>query len=131
MELSNTIAKFVDISEQGRAVMQEALESAVLLLSPIVPHISHQLWQELGNEGEVLVAEWPQVDESALVQDTIQLVVQVNGKVRAKINVAADADEDVVLHTALADENVQKHMADKTIRKKIVVPGRLVNIVVG
>ncbi|MGI1669408.1 MAG: leucine--tRNA ligase [Neptuniibacter sp.] len=131
MELSNTIAKFVDISEQGRAVMQEALESAVLLLSPIVPHISHQLWQELGNEGDVLVAEWPQVDESALVQDTIQLVVQVNGKVRAKINVAADADEDVVLHTALADENVQKHMADKTIRKKIVVPGRLVNIVVG
>ncbi|WP_415904516.1 leucine--tRNA ligase [Neptuniibacter sp. QD48_55] len=131
MELSNTIAKFVDISEQGRAVMQEALEAAILLLGPIVPHISHQLWIELGNEGDALTAAWPQVDESALVQDTIQLVVQVNGKVRAKINVAADADEDVVLHTALADENVQKHMADKTIRKKIVVPGRLVNIVVG
>ena len=131
MELSNTIAKFVDISEQGRAVMQEALETAVLLLGPIVPHISHQLWNELGNEGDALTAAWPQVDESALVQDSIQLVVQVNGKVRAKINVAADADEDVILHTALADENVQKHMADKTIRKKIVVPGRLVNIVVG
>ncbi|WP_292959319.1 leucine--tRNA ligase, partial [Neptuniibacter sp. UBA6509] len=131
MELSNTIAKFVDISEQGRAVMQEALESAVLLLAPIVPHISHQLWQELGNSDDALTADWPIVDESALVQDTIQMVVQVNGKVRAKINVAADADEDVVLHTALADENVQKHMADKTIRKKIVVPGRLVNIVVG
>lgn len=131
MELSNTVAKFVDISEQGRAVMQEALEAAVLLLSPIVPHISHQLWQELGNNDEALTAAWPLVDESALVQDTIQMVVQVNGKVRAKINVSADADEDVVLHTALADENVQKHMADKTIRKKIVVPGRLVNIVVG
>lgn len=131
MELSNTVAKFVDISEQGRAVMQEALEAAVLLLSPIVPHISHQLWQELGNSDEALTAAWPTVDESALVQDTIQMVVQVNGKVRAKINVAADADEDVILHTALADENVQKHMADKTIRKKIVVPGRLVNIVVG
>ena len=131
MELSNTVAKFVDISEQGRAVMQEALEAAVLLLSPIVPHISHQLWQELGNSDEALTAAWPLVDESALVQDTIQMVVQVNGKVRAKINVSADADEDVVLHTALADENVQKHMADKTIRKKIVVPGRLVNIVVG
>ncbi|EAR62999.1 leucine--tRNA ligase [Neptuniibacter caesariensis] len=130
MELSNTIAKFVDISEQGRAVMQEALEAATLLLAPIVPHISHQLWQELGHDSDVLTAPWPIVDESALVQDTIQLVVQVNGKVRAKINVAADADEDVVLHTALADENVQKHMADKTIRKKIVVPGRLVNIVV-
>ena len=130
MELSNTIAKFVDISEQGRAVMQEALEAAVLLLSPIVPHISHQLWQELGHT-EALTAPWPTVDESALVQDTVQLVIQVNGKVRAKINVAADADEDVVLHTALADENVQKHMVNKTIRKKIVVPGRLVNIVVG
>jgi leucyl-tRNA synthetase len=130
MELSNTIAKFVDISEQGRVVMQEALEAAVLLLSPIVPHISHQLWQELGHT-EALTAPWPTVDESALVQDTVQLVIQVNGKVRAKINVAADADEDVVLHTALADENVQKHMVNKTIRKKIVVPGRLVNIVVG
>ncbi len=130
MELSNTIAKFVDISEQGRAVMQEALESAVLLLAPIVPHLSHQLWQELGNKGDVLTAAWPEVDESALIQDTIQLVVQVNGKVRAKINVAADADESVVLHTALADENVQKHIADKAVRKKIVVPGRLVNIVV-
>jgi leucyl-tRNA synthetase len=111
--------------------MQEALESAVLLLAPIVPHIGHQLWQELGNSSDALTADWPTVDESALVQDTIQMVVQVNGKVRAKINVAADADEDVILHTALADENVQKHMADKTIRKKIVVPGRLVNIVVG
>ena len=131
MELSNTVAKFVDISEQGRAVMQEALEAATLLLSPIVPHISHQLWEELGHNDNVLTAQWPQVDESALVRASIQLVVQVNGKVRAKINVAADADEDVVLHTALADENVQKHMADKSIRKKIVVPGRLVNIVVG
>ena len=131
MELSNTVAKFVDISEQGRAVMQEALEAATLLLSPIVPHISHQLWEELGHNDNVLTAQWPEVDESALVRASIQLVVQVNGKVRAKINVAADADEDVVLHTALADENVLKHMADKTIRKKIVVPGRLVNIVVG
>jgi leucyl-tRNA synthetase len=92
---------------------------------------SDLLWQELGNSSDALTADWPTVDESALVQDTIQMVVQVNGKVRAKINVAADADEDVILHTALADENVQKHMADKTIRKKIVVPGRLVNIVVG
>ena len=131
MELSNTIGKFVDVSDQGRAVSQEALQTAVQLLAPIVPHITHELWTALGQEGDILTAPWPQVDESALVRTSIEMVVQVNGKVRAKINVAADADKDVILHTALAEENVQKHMADKSIRKQIVVPGKLVNIVVG
>ncbi|MGB0466107.1 MAG: leucine--tRNA ligase [Pontibacterium sp.] len=131
MELSNAIARFVDVSDQGRAVTQEALCTAVQLLSPIVPHLSHNLWQQLGQSGDIMTAAWPQVDESALVRASIQMVVQVNGKVRAKVDVAADADEDVILHTALAEENVQKHMADKSIRKKIVVPGKLVNIVVG
>ncbi len=131
MELSNAIGKFVDVSEQGRAVTQEALVTAVQLLSPIVPHVTHELWSALGQDGNILTAQWPQVDESALVRASIQMVVQVNGKVRAKIDVAANADEDVILHTALAEENVQKHMADKSIRKKIVVPGKLVNIVVG
>ncbi|MCO4758112.1 MAG: leucine--tRNA ligase [Oceanospirillaceae bacterium] len=131
MELSNAISKFVDVSEQGRAVSQEALETAVQLLAPIVPHITHELWTALGQKGDILTAPWPQVDESALVRTSIEMVVQVNGKVRAKINVAADADKDVILHTALAEENVQKHMADKSIRKQIVVPGKLVNIVVG
>lgn len=131
MELSNAISKFVDVSEQGRAVTQEALSNAVQLLAPIVPHITHELWVALGQDGDILTAPWPQVDESALVRSSIEMVVQVNGKVRAKINVAADADKDVILHTALAEENVQKHMADKSIRKQIVVPGKLVNIVVG
>ena len=131
MELSNSIGKFVDASEQGRAVTREALQTAIQLLSPIVPHITHQLWQELGNGEDLLSAAWPQVDEAALTRDSLQLVVSVNGKKRAEITVPADADEDVILHTALAEENVQKHMADKTIRKKIVVPGKLVNIVVG
>ncbi|NVK42720.1 MAG: leucine--tRNA ligase [Oceanospirillaceae bacterium] len=131
MELSNSIGKFVDVSEQGRAVTREALQAAIQLLSPIVPHITHVLWRELGNEGDVLEAAWPQVDEAALERSSIEMVVQVNGKVRAKINVAADADQDFILHTALADENVRKHMGDKQLRKKIVVPGKLVNIVVG
>ncbi|MFW1676624.1 leucine--tRNA ligase [Pontibacter sp. JAM-7] len=131
MELSNSIGRFVDVSEQGRAVTQEALEAAIKLLSPIVPHISQQLWQELGHSSNLLQSSWPEVDESALVRSTLEMVVQVNGKVRSKISVAADADQDVVLHTALADSNVQKHIGDKAIRKKIVVPGRLVNIVVG
>jgi leucyl-tRNA synthetase len=131
MELSNSIGRFVDASEQGRAVMREALETAVLLLSPIVPHFSHELWQQLGHEGAILEADWPKVDPDALVRASIEMVVQVNGKLRAKIKVAADADEDVILHLALAEDNVQKHMDGKTIRKKIVVPGKLVNIVVG
>jgi leucyl-tRNA synthetase len=131
MELLNSISKFVDTSDQGRAVMREALESTIQLLAPIVPHITHQLWSELGHTTDLLTAPWPKCDESALVRSTIEMVVQVNGKVRAKIEVAADADQDVILHTALGDPNVKKFMADKTLRKKIVVPGRLVNIVVG
>ncbi len=131
MELSNSIGKFVDVSEQGRKVTQEALEAAIKLLSPIVPHVTQQLWQELGHDSDLLQTAWPVVDESALVRATLEMVVQVNGKVRSKITVAADADQDVILHTALGDANVQKHMGDMAIRKKIVVPGRLVNIVVG
>nr|WP_067286257.1 leucine--tRNA ligase [Marinobacterium profundum] len=131
MELSNSIGRFVDVSEQGRAVTREAVLAATQLLSPIVPHITHHLWQQLTGSTDLLHTPWPQVDESALVRASLEMVVQVNGKVRAKISVAADADEDVILHTALADENVRKHMADKQLRKKIVVPGKLVNIVVG
>lgn len=131
MELLNSLSKFSDTSAQGLAVMREAIESTIQLLSPIVPHITHQLWKELGHSEDLLVAPWPVCDESALVRSSIEMVVQVNGKVRSKIQVAADADQDIILHTALADENVQKFMADKTLRKKIVVPGKLVNIVVG
>lgn len=131
MELSNAIGRFHDVSPQGRAVMHEALETAVLLLSPIVPHICHQLWQHLGHEQAVIEATWPLVDEAALTRSTVEIVVQVNGKVRARIEVAADADEDTLLHLALAEENVQKHMQGKTLRKKIAVPNKLLNIVVG
>ena len=130
MELSNAIGRFQDVSEQGRAVMHEALEAAVLLLSPIVPHICHNLWQQLGHAGAIIHAPWPKVDESALVRTTVEIVVQVNGKVRSKIEVAADADKDTLLHLALAEENVQKHIGDKTIRKHIAVPNKLLNIVV-
>lgn len=131
MELCNSISKFADSSDQGRAVTREALTAVVQLLAPITPHLTHYLWQQLGNGDTLLSAPWPQVDESALTRDTIQLVVQVNGKLRAKIDVAADADKDVILHIALADENIQKHIAGQSIRKQIVVPGKLVNIVVG
>jgi leucyl-tRNA synthetase len=131
MELLNSITKFVDVSDQGRAVMREALQTAIQLLSPIVPHITHKLWNELGHSTDLLNSPWPIFDETALVRSSIQMVVQVNGKVRAKMEVSADADQDTILHTALALENVQKFMVDMSIRKKIVVPGKLVNIVVG
>ncbi len=128
MELMNELGR-LDRSEQSRALMQEALEAVVLMLSPIVPHITHELWQRLGKDGLVVDAAWPRADESALRQDSIELVVQVNGKLRGHVNVPADATREQIEAAALAQENVQRNIAGKTVRKVIVVPGRLVNIV--
>jgi leucyl-tRNA synthetase len=130
MELMNALAKVKDNSEQARAVVQEALEITVLMLSPITPHISHHLWQVLGHDEAIVDVAWPKVDETALVQDKIELMVQVNGKLRSKLSVAADLAKDAVEKLALADESVQKFTEGKEVRKVIVVPGRLVNIVV-
>jgi leucyl-tRNA synthetase len=129
MELLNELSRFNDESEAGRAVVQEALEAIALMLSPIVPHITHELWELLGGSGAVIDHTWPVVDESALVQDRLQLVVQVNGKRRGQIEVPMDARNDTIEEIALADDNVQRFVAEKTVRKVIVVPGRLVNIV--
>jgi leucyl-tRNA synthetase len=129
MELINEVSRFDSQGDQAGAVRQEALEAAVLLLSPITPHTSHSLWQALGHDEAALNAAWPQVDESALVKDSLELVVQVNGKVRAKLEVPANANKDTVESLARAEPNVQKFTDGKTIRKVIVVPGKLVNIV--
>jgi leucyl-tRNA synthetase len=130
MELLNAINKFDDDSAAGRAVEREALESVVVMLSPMVPHICHALWLELGHDSVLIDQRWPEVDERALQQDLVEMVVQVNGKLRAKISVAVDAGKDAVETLALADENVQRFIDGKALRKVIVVPGRLVNIVV-
>lgn len=130
MELLNEVTKFTDNSAQGRAIIKEALDNAVLLLSPIVPHTTHQLWKVLGYSGAPVDARWPAVDERALQQDTLQLIVQVNGKLRARVTVAASADQSTCQAVALQDENVIRHIRGKTVRKVIVVPGKLVNIVV-
>jgi leucyl-tRNA synthetase len=130
MELMNSLGKVADNSEQARAVVQEALEKAVLMLSPITPHVSHHLWQLLGHDEAVVNVAWPDVDETALVQDKIELMVQVNGKLRSKVSIAADADKDSIELLALADENIKRFTDGKEIRKVIVVPGRLINIVV-
>ena len=129
MELMNSVAKYSKTEAQDLAVMQEALETAVLLLSPITPHISHTLWTALGHDGAVIHAQWPVLDESALTKSTQEIVLQVNGKVRSKIEVPADIDKESMEKIALDDDNVQKFIADNTIRKVIVVPGKLVNIV--
>ena len=128
MELINEVSKFSGDSE-STAVKHEALESAVLLLSPIIPHAAHSLWQALGHDGAVIDAAWPTVDETALVKDSLELVVQVNGKVRAKLNVPANADKEAVQALAMDEPNVQKFIEGNTVRKVIVVPGKLVNIV--
>ena len=116
-------------SDEARALYAEGISMVVRLLAPIVPHITHALWESAGHDAPVLNASWPEVDEAALVQDEIEMVVQVNGKLRGKITVAADADKDSIEQAAQADEDVMKHTDGKTIRKVIVVPGKLVNIV--
>lgn len=129
MTLMNVLEKAPTASEQDRALLQEGLETVALLLAPITPHICHTLWQQLGKSGDIIDAAWPSVDESALVQDTLTLVVQVNGKLRGQIDVPASASREDVEAAARANENVLRFTEGLTIRKVIVVPGKLVNIV--
>jgi len=130
MELLNALARFGDQSAQGRAVMQEALDLVVLMLSPFVPHAAHALWRALGHATAVVDERWPQLDAAALSQDTIEIVVQVNGKLRARVRVPAGADEATVRDAALADPAAAKHVAGQPIRMVKYVPGKLVNLVI-
>ncbi|KAF1705535.1 leucine--tRNA ligase [Pseudoxanthomonas suwonensis] len=130
MELLNAVSKFDDASDQGRAVRQEALEAAVLLLNPITPHASHALWQVLGHEQALLEdVPFPKADPAALVRDAVTLAVQVNGKLRGTIEVAADAPRDQIEALAKAEPNAARYLEGLTVRKVIVVPGKIVNIV--
>jgi leucyl-tRNA synthetase len=130
MELLNEVSKLADrANPQGLAVEREALETAILLLSPIVPHISHSLWKALGHTQIPLNESWPMLDESALTRSTIEVVVQVNGKVRGKLDAPVDAPKEMLEQMALAQENVQKFLQGITVRKVIVVPNKLVSIV--
>ncbi len=128
MELMNKLGKAPQESEQDRAILDEALKAVVVMLYPITPHICYELWAALG-ESDADNAAWPQYDESALVEDEKLIVVQVNGKLRAKLTVAADASKEQVEELGLNDENVTKFTEGKTIRKVIYVPGKLLNIV--
>jgi len=130
MELMNNLSKAALETDEDKAVMNEGIRAIILMLTPIVPHLSHQLWQTINNGKSNVEDElWPVVDSSALVEDEKLIIVQVNGKVRAKITIAANAPQDEVEKLALAQEHVNKFVEGNTIRKIIYVPGRLVNIV--
>jgi leucyl-tRNA synthetase len=130
MELLNAVGAFHQIDGGARAVRQEALELAVLALSPIVPHVAHALWHALGHGGAIIDQPWPQADRDALLQATVELIVQVNGKLRGKVQVAAGSERAIALHAAMADPTVQRFIAGKELRKAIYVPDKLVNLVV-
>ncbi len=130
MELLNAVGRFEDRSPAGRAVVQEALEIAVMGLSPMIPHVTHVLWRELGHAVALIDEPWRAADAGALLQDEVVMVVQVNGKLRGEIRVAVDADEATVRSAALANADVQRFVAGGTPRKIVVVPRKLVNVVV-
>ena len=130
MELLNSVTRFDDDSATGKAIRQEVFDSMVLMLAPIIPHVCHRLWQDLGHGSLIVDHAWPEVDEAALVVDSIEMVIQVNGKLRGKMQVATDADRESCESEALANQQVQRFIGDQAIKKVIVVPGKLVNIVV-
>jgi leucyl-tRNA synthetase len=130
MALNNTLSKFKDTSETSMAIRQESIHILLKTLSPIAPHLCHYLWQELGNTKAIIFEPWPSIDESALIQDEVQIIVQVNGKLRAKLMFGVDTDKAQVEAQALVDENITKFTKGKTIVKVIVVLNKLVNIVV-
>jgi len=130
MELLNSVSRFDDDSNLGTAIRQEVFDAMVLMLGPIIPHICHRLWRDLGHDSLVIDHPWPTVDDSALVQESIEMVIQVNGKLRGKMQVDADADRETCETAAMANEQVLRFIADSPVRKLIVVPGKLVNIVI-
>jgi leucyl-tRNA synthetase len=130
MELLNSVTRFEDDSVTGKAIRQEVFDSMVLMLAPIIPHICHRLWQDLGHDSLIIDHRWPDVDAAALVQDNIEMVIQVNGKLRGKMQVGVDAERDVCEAAALENDQVLRFIGDNPVKKVIVVPGKLVNIVI-
>ncbi len=130
MELVKTLGQFSPADDNERAVVTEALQTALLVISPIAPHLAHELWPLTGGAGAIVEQAWPEVDDTALSQAVVEMVVQVNGKVRAKIEIAADAEQATIVDLAKAQDNVARHLDGKAVVKEIVVPNKLVNIVV-
>ena len=131
MELVNSVSRFDLSNDCDHGVVREALESILIVISPIAPHIAHELWTSMTGREEIKLGDWPKLDSSALQRSTMPLAVQVNGKLRASINISSELDKEAIFSEALKDANVARHIEGKTIRKEIYVPGRLVNFVVG
>ncbi len=133
MELVNTtqaVKEGMLSTPEGASVMRLAIESVIVLLSPIVPHLAEELWEALGNRDSVLEVAWPAYREEAIAEDELLIVVQVNGKVRSRFNIAADANEEAIKAAALSDERIETRIAGRQAKKVIVVQKKLVNIVV-
>lgn len=130
MEMINVLTKLNGADQTNRAILKEGLENSLLLLAPIVPHITQALWTEMGKEGLIMDATWPEVDQSALVKDEIEIIIQVNGKLRGKLMVSSKSNDATIKELALGNENVIRFIEGKEIKKTIVIPGKLVNIVI-
>ena len=131
MELVNSVSRFDLSNDHDHGVIREALEAILIVISPIAPHIAHELWTSMTDREEIKRGDWPQLDSTALQRSTMPLAVQVNGKLRASINISSALDKEAIFSEALKDANVARHVEGKTIRKQIYVPDRLVNFVVG
>ncbi|RMF64904.1 MAG: leucine--tRNA ligase, partial [Bacteroidetes bacterium] len=134
MSFNTAIAALIELNNALvplEAVPRAVAEPFVLLLAPLAPHIAEELWARLGHEPSLAYAPWPEADERYLREETVEIAVQVNGKLRAKIAVPAEAPKEEVLAAARAHENVARHLDGKTLRREIYVPGRIVNFVVG
>ena len=131
MELVNAVSRFDLSNDRQHGVVREALEAILLVISPIAPHIAHELWTSMTGREAIKLGDWPQLDSTALQRSTMPLAIQVNGKLRASINISSGLDKEAIFSEALKDANVARHIEGKTIRKEIYVPGRLVNYVVG
>ena len=132
MELVNTLYQTKDVlraSEAGGRLLSSAVASTLAVLAPVTPHLCEELWQRMGHERGLAREPWPKHDPAALMRDEVTIVVQVNGKVRGRLNVPADAPDDLVKERALAEENIQRHVEGRDVVKMVVVPGKLLNIV--
>ena len=130
MGLLNAINKFNDDTQAGKVVIQEALESIVLLLSPITPHICHALWSELGHKEALIYSSWPEMDKSVIIKDEVEIIIQVNGKLRSRMTIDINTSQETVESMVIADENILRYIDEKLIKKMIYIKGKLVNVVV-
>ena len=130
MELINEMYKYKELDTRNDGIIKEGIETIVTILAPFTPHVGEELWQMIGKEGSIFDINWPQFDESALVKDEVEVVVQINGKVRAKLSVGANMTKEEMEKVALENDKIQASIGDKTVVKVIAIPKKLINIVV-